>query len=61
MLDDFFEHLAWRIARWYLRRRIRAVGPKLAIAGAAALLVAAGAGLVAAQRRSKRGQFFSPS
>jgi hypothetical protein len=55
MLDDFFEHLAWRIARWYLRRRIRAAGPKLAIAGAAALLVGAGAGLVAAQRRSKRG------
>jgi hypothetical protein len=46
--------VVWRGASWYLRRRFRGMGRKLAIAGGTGLLVAGGAAVFAAQRRSKQ-------
>jgi hypothetical protein len=46
--------VVWRVAGWYLRRRFRGTGRKLAIAGGAGLLVAGGAAVFAAQRRARQ-------
>ncbi len=44
-------YLVWQTGTWYLRRRLRGAGTKLAVAGGAGLLLAGGAAAVAAQRR----------
>ena len=40
--------VVWHAGKWYLRRRFKGAGPKLAIAGAAGAMLAGAA--VAAQR-----------